>query len=136
MNVHFSSESNEWATPQALFDELNQEFGFTLDAAASDKNYKVSTYFTEKDDALTKDWLGTVWLNPPYGRQIKDFIAKAYSESNKHGSTIVCLIPSRTDTAYWHDYVMKAKEIRYIRGRLKFNNHQNSAPFPSAIVIF
>lgn len=136
MNVHFSSQSNEWATPQALFNELNAEFGFTLDAAASHENYKVVPYFTERDDALTKDWLGTVWLNPPYGKQIKDFIAKAYFESQKHGSTIVCLIPSRTDTAYWHDYVMKAKEIRYIRGRLKFNNHKNSAPFPSAIVIF
>lgn len=134
----FSSKSNEWATPQSFFDRLNEMYGpFTLDAAASDDNYKVDTYLTVGDDALAVDWSGnTVFLNPPYGRGLKDWIRKSYEEGQKDNTTVVMLIPARTDTKYWHDYVMKADEIRFVRGRIKFGDETNSAPFPSAVVVF
>lgn len=137
MEVHYSSKSNEWATPQNLFDELNEEFNFTLDPCATDKNAKCSKYFTIEDDGLSKDWSNdVVFMNPPYGREIKKWIKKAYEESLK-GATIVCLIPARTDTTYWHDFIFdKANDIRFLRGRLKFGNSKNSAPFPSAIVVY
>lgn len=137
MSVHFSSKSNEWTTPQYLFDELNDEFNFTLDPCATDENAKCSKYFTIEDDGLSKDWSNdVVFMNPPYGREIKKWIKKAYEES-LNGATVVCLIPARTDTTYWHDFIFdKADDIRFLRGRLKFGNSKNSAPFPSAIVIY
>jgi site-specific DNA-methyltransferase (adenine-specific) len=130
----FSSESDEWGTPQKLFDRLNDEFHFNLDAAASSTNGKCPVNLT--DNSLFLQWheYKTIWLNPPYSR-ISDFIGKAYSESLK-GAIVVCLIPSRIDTRYWHDYVMRASEIRFIQGRLKFNDLKGSAPFPSCIVVF
>lgn len=131
------SESVEWGTPQALFDELDAEFGFTLDAAASLHNHKCDNYFTVEDDALSRDWDGVVWLNPPYGRVLRFWIRKAFEESLR-GSTVVCLIPARTDTAWWHDYVMGA-EVRFLRGRVKFvrdDGFSGSAPFGSAVVVF
>ena len=132
-----SSLTDEWATPQHLFDELNQEFNFTLDACADDWNYKVSNYYDKEQNGLIQSWTGTVWMNPPYGRTIKAWMAKAY-ESARGGATVVCLVPARTDTAWWHDYSMKG-EIRFLRGRVKFVNRKgtgDSAPFPSAIIIF
>lgn len=137
MEVHYSSKSNEWATPQNLFDELNKEFNFTLDPCATDENAKCSKYFTIEDDGLSKDWSNNVvFMNPPYGREIKRWIKKAYEES-LNGATVVCLIPARTDTTYWHDFIFgKANDIRFLRGRLKFGNSKNSAPFPSAIVVY
>jgi len=137
MEVHYSSKSNEWATPQNLFDELNDEFKFTLDPCATDENAKCSKYFTIEDDGLSKDWSkDVVFMNPPYGREIKKWIKKAYEES-LNGATVVCLIPARTDTTYWHDFIFnKANDIRFLRGRLKFGNSKNSAPFPSAIVVY
>lgn len=137
MSVHFSSKSNEWTTPQYLFDELDDEFKFTLDPCATDENAKCSKYFTIEDDGLSKDWSNdVVFMNPPYGREIKKWIKKAYEESLS-GATVVCLIPARTDTTYWHDFIFdKADDIRFLRGRLKFGNSKNSAPFPSAIVIY
>lgn len=137
MEVHYSSKSNEWATPQNLFDELNDEFNFTLDPCATDENAKCSKYFTIEDDGLSKDWSkDVVFMNPPYGREIKKWIKKAYEES-LNGATVVCLIPARTDTTYWHDFIFdKADDIRFLRGRLKFGNSKNSAPFPSAIVVY
>lgn len=137
MEVHYSSKSNEWATPQNLFDELNDEFNFTLDPCATDENAKCSKYFTIEDDGLSKDWSNdVVFMNPPYGREIKKWIKKAYEES-LNGATVVCLIPARTDTTYWHDFIFdKADDIRFLRGRLKFGNSKNSAPFPSAIVVY
>ena len=131
------SNSNEWETPQDLFDELDREFHFTLDPCATDQSAKCQKYFTKKDDGLSKSWAGeVVFMNPPYGREIGKWIKKAHEESDN--ATVVCLIPSRTDTAYWHDYVMKGV-IRFIRGRLYFNRvngETGPAPFPSAIVIF
>ncbi|MCH4356070.1 phage N-6-adenine-methyltransferase [Staphylococcus haemolyticus] len=137
MSVHFSSKSNEWTTPQYLFDELNEEFNFTLDPCATDENAKCSKYFTIEDDGLSKDWSNdVVFMNPPYGREIKKWIKKAYEES-LNGATVVCLIPARTDTMYWHDFIFdKADDIRFLKGRLKFGNGKNSAPFPSAIVVY
>jgi len=144
MDVHYSSEKMDWETPQDFFDELDAEFGFQLDVCATAENAKCSAYFDEQEDALSFSWieepvLGQMqfvfWMNPPYGREIGKWMKKAYEESQK-GCTVVCLVPSRTDTAWWHDYAMKADEIRYIRGRLKFEGAKNSAPFPSAVVIF
>jgi site-specific DNA-methyltransferase (adenine-specific) len=134
----FSSKSNDWATPQSFFDKLDGIFGpFTLDAAASSDNYKVSKHYTESDDSLSQDWSGNrVFLNPPYGRNLKDWVKKAYEEGQKDNTTVVMLIPARTDTKYWHDYVMKADEIRFVRGRIKFGDETNSAPFPSAVIVF
>lgn len=137
MQVHYSSKTNEWATPQNTFDELNAEFNFTLDPCATDENAKCDKYFTVEDDGLIQDWSNdVVFMNPPYGRDIKHWVRKAYEENLK-GATVVCLIPSRTDTTYWHDYIFgKASDIRFLRGRLKFGNSKNSAPFPSAIIVF
>jgi phage N-6-adenine-methyltransferase len=136
--VMFSSKRDEWSTPQDFFDELNKEFNFTLDPCATPENAKCEKYYTKEDDGLKQDWSGeTVFCNPPYGIAIKDWVKKCYEESKKPNTTVVMLIPARTDTSYFHDYIYhKAKEIRFIRGRLKFGNAKNSAPFPSMVVIF
>lgn len=134
MKVHFSSQRLDWATPQGVFDELDAEFGFDLDVCASRDNAKCAAFF-EGDEGLAHRWWGVCFMNPPYGREIPKWMKKAY-ESSLEGVAVVCLIPSRTDTRWWHDYVMKADEIRFIKGRLRFDGHKNSAPFPSAIVIF
>jgi len=134
MNIHFSSKSNEWYTPIHFYNKLDKEFNFTLDPCCTKDSAKCKKFYTKDDDGLSKDWSNEiVFMNPPYGREIKYWIKKAYDESLK-GALVVCLIPARTDTAYWHDYCMKGT-IRFIRGRLKFSN-KNSAPFPSAVVIF
>ena len=137
MDVHYSSKTNEWSTPQDFFDELDKEFNFTLDPCSTSENAKCAKYFTVEDDGLKQDWSNdVVFMNPPYGREIKHWIKKAYEES-LNGATVVCLIPSRTDTTYWHDYIFgKAYDIRFVRGRLKFGGSKNSAPFPSAVIIY
>lgn len=134
----FSSKTDLWSTPQVFFDQLNKEFNFTLDPCATRENAKCSKYFTKQEDGLKQDWGGeTVFVNPPYGREIKKWVKKASEESKKPGTTVVMLMPARTDTTYFHDYIYKkVKEIRFIRGRLKFGNAKNSAPFPSMVVIF
>jgi len=134
LDVHFSSQTPEWSTPDDLFGELNEVFHFDLDACASCANAKCDRFFTKEQDALEQLWQGTVWMNPPYGREIGKFMCKAY-ESSLAGATVVCLVPSRTDTAWWHRFA-KSGQIIYLRGRLKFGGAQTSAPFPSAIVIF
>jgi phage N-6-adenine-methyltransferase len=134
MDVHFSSNTYEWETPQDLFDELNSEFGFTLDVCATFDNAKCPNFYSPIQDGLLQEWKGICWMNPPYGKQIKEWMKKAYWVSLK-GVTVVCLVPSRTDSGWWHDYAMKG-EIRFIRGRLRFGGSKNSAPFPSAIIVF
>lgn len=135
-DVYFSSKSNEWATPQDLFDKLNNEFNFTIDPCCSHQNAKCPKYYTVEDDGLSKSWSGeTVFMNPPFGTQISKWIKKAHDESLK-GATVVCLIPARTDTKAWHKYIFGKAEIRFLEGRVKFNNSKYNAPFPSAIVIF
>ena len=130
----YSSKTPEWATPQKLFDALNAEFRFTLDPCATLDNAKCRRYFNVKQDGLKKKWTGRVFMNPPYGRVIGLWVKKAY-ESSIGGALVVCLLPARTDTVWWHEYCMKG-EVRFIRGRLKFGDGKNSAPFPSAVVIF
>lgn len=135
MNVHFSSKTPEWATPQNLFDELNKEFHFTLDPCATTENAKCRKFYTEEDDGLSHDWSkDTVFMNPPYGREIGKWVKKAALGG---AIGVVCLLPSRTDTKWFHEYIYnKAKEVRFIKGRIKFGNSKNSAPFPSMVVIF
>ena len=140
MKVHFSSKSNEWETPQDLYDKLDEEFGFTLDPCCTKESAKCDKYYTEEDNGLIQDWSNDiVFMNPPYGREIKFWIKKAYQESLK-GAVVVCLIPARTDTSYWHDYIFPhAKNIEFLRGRVKFEVDgvaKNPAPFPSAVVVF
>ncbi len=137
-DVMFSSKTDLWSTPQDFFDNLNEEFNFTLDPCATPDNAKCKKYFTKETDGLKQNWQGeTVFCNPPYGKAIKHWVKKCYEESLKPDTTVVMLIPARTDTAYFHDYVYhKAEEIRFIRGRLKFGEAKNSAPFPSMVVVF
>jgi len=125
MNVHFMSQKLDWQTPDDVYGKLNAEFNFDFDPCPHNPTF----------DGLSIDWKESNFVNPPYGREIPRWIKKGYEEHLK-GKTVVFLIPSRTDTKWWHDYVMKAKEIRFIKGRLKFKGATNSAPFPSCIVIF
>lgn len=132
--VMFSSESDEWATPQWFYDALHKEFGFTLDPCTDGKNAKCPKFYTATDTPLLRDWgTETVFMNPPYS-ECADWMRKAYGAAQE-GATVVCLVPARTDTDWWHRYAMKG-EIRLIRGRLKFGNAENSAPFPSAVIVF
>lgn len=134
--VMFSSKTCEWETPQAFFDALNDEFHFDLDVCATAENAKCPQYFTKEQDGLSQQWHGGCWMNPPYGREISKWVRKAYESVVTGGCQLVCcLLPARTDTAWWHDYCMNG-EIRFVRGRLKFGGSRNSAPFPSAVVIF
>ena len=132
--MHFSSKSDQWDTPQDFYDKLDSIFGFTLDPCSSDTNHKTEYYFTIKDDGLTRSWDGErVFMNPPYGREIGKWVKKA-SEAN---ALVVCLVPARTDTRWWHQYVAGGgADVYFIPGRLKFGNSKNSAPFPSAILIY
>ena len=133
----FSSQRSKWETPQDLFDKLNAEFNFTLDPCASADNAKCQKYFTQEQDGLKQDWQGeTVFCNPPYGREIKKWVSKAYQESLKPDTLVVMLLPSRTDTTWFHDYILPYGKIDFIKGRLKFGSSKNSAPFPSMIVVF
>ena len=132
----FSSASDDWETPQWLFDKLNDEFHFTIDVCASKENAKVSRFYTKEQNGLNQDWTGeTVWCNPPYGRQIKHWIYKAYQHFIGGGRAVL-LIPARTETSWFHDYIYGQAEVRFIRGRLHFNNSKWNAPFPSMIVIY
>lgn len=133
----FSSKSNEWTTPQYLFDQLDAEFHFNLDPASTNENHKCAQYFTRADDGLKKSWGGkSVFCNPPYGRQIGKWVEKGYQEAQKPNTTVVMLIPARTDTAWFHDHIYGKAEIRFIRGRVRFGDSKINAPFPSMIVIW
>ena len=132
----FSSKSNDWATPQDLFDKLNDEFHFTLDVCAIPENAKCEHYYSPEQDGLLQHWEGTVWCNPPYGRKIGLWVKKAYeSVIRDDETTVVMLLPARTDTKWFHEYILPYGQIRFIRGRLKFGDSKNSAPFPSMIVV-
>lgn len=129
-----SSNTCEWETPQLFFDALNAEHHFDVDVCATANNAKCERYYTKEQDGLSQQWKGVCWMNPPYGREIGKWMRKAY-ESSLYGATVVCLVPARTDTAWWHDYAMKG-EVEFVRGRLKFGGSKANAPFPSAIVTF
>ena len=135
-SVHFQSGRHDWETPTALFAELHAEFRFTLDVCATPQNAKCNRFFSPEHDGLAQSWKGHVcWMNPPYGREIGKWMKKAMDEAAA-GATVVCLVPSRTDTAWWHDCAMKADERRFLRGRVRFVGGPTSAPFPSAVVVF
>ena len=158
----FSSENDSWETPQYFFDKLNEEFNFTLDPCATHENHKCDKYYTIEDNGLSKDWSNEiVFMNPPYSKPEnpckpncnkkgcqkrgyhidkykpgqEDWIKKAYEESQK-GTIVIALLPSRTDTKFFHKYIYNKMEIRFIEGRLKFSECEDSAPFPSMIVVF
>ncbi len=136
----FSSKRHDWDTPWPLFMEVHKEFGFTLDAAASKDNAKVKRFLSIEDDALALDWSeiskgGAVWLNPPYGRQIGKWIQKAY-ETSLTGVPVVCLTFCRPDTLWWHNFAMRAAEVRLIKGRVSFGQNAGPAPAPSCLLVF
>ena len=135
--VMFSSKSDELETPQSFFNKLNKTYKFTLDPCSTSQSAKCEKYYTLEDNGLSKSWKDEiVFVNPPYGK-IKDWVKKAHDESINNGAVVVMLIPARTDTRYWHDYIMEeADSIYFVKGRLKFGNSPNSAPFPSAVVVF
>ena len=133
----FSSKKDDWTTPPDFFKQLDNEFHFTLDAASSEENHLCKNYFTIETDGLSQDWGGhKVFCNPPYGRQIGKWVQKAWEEAKKPNTTIVMLLPARTDTKWFHNYIYHQAKIRFIKGRLKFGGSQNSAPFPSMVVIW
>lgn len=130
-----SSATDQWATPQDFFDQQNALYGpFDVDVCADSTNAKCQRFFDKSADGLQQKWSGKCWMNPPYGREIGRWMKKAY-ESSLNGALVVCLVPARTDTNWWHDYAMNG-EITFIKGRLKFGGSKNSAPFPSALVVF
>ena len=132
----FSSTTEEWATPKDFFDALDAEFHFTLDPCSTDDNAKCAKHYTKEQDGLSQDWIGErVFCNPPYGREMPRWIAKC-AEHGMRGGIAVMLIPARTDTRAFHEYIYHKAEIRFIRGRLKFGGAKNSAPFPSMVVVF
>ena len=131
----YSSKSDMWGTPKKTFDELNAEFQFTLDVCAVPENAKCAVYFTPEINGLVQDWIGTCWMNPPYGRQIGNWVEKAHRESEK-GNTVVALLPSRTDTKWFHNHINGIAEIRFLQGRLCFNDAEGRAPFPNMVVIW
>lgn len=136
LDVMYSSKSNEWATPIEFYKELDNEFHFNLDPCSDDTNYKCEKHFTLADDGLSKNWEGyRVFCNPPYS-DISKWVEKAFREGHKDNTIVVMLIPARTDTKYFHDYILYRSEIRFVKGRLKFGEGKNSAPFPSMVVIF
>ena len=132
----FSIKTDMWETPQDFFDMLNEEFHFTLDACAIPENAKCPIYYSPEQDGLSQPWDGVVWCNPPYGRQIGRWVEKAALAALVGGSTVVMLLPARTDTAWFHNWIYGRAEIRFIKGRLKFGGSHNAAPFPSMVVIF
>ena len=134
----FTSNKDDWETPLEFFNELNEEFHFDLDPCADDKNHKCDKYFTKEDNGLLQDWSGhNVFVNPPYGaRSTADWIVKCAAEGEKPDTTMVMLIPARTDTRAFHDYIYHKSEIRFIRGRLHFSGSSGAAPFPSMVVVF
>lgn len=133
----FLSKSNEWETPWEFFNMLDAEFHFNLDPCATDENHKCDKYYTIADDGLSKNWCGhRVFCNPPYGRDLPKWAKKAYEESRKPETLVVMLVPARTDTRWFHEFIYGKSEIRFIRGRIKFVGATQPAPFPSMIVVF
>lgn len=138
-NVHFSSKTVDWETPEHIFEALDSLYGpLILDVCATHENTKCAFFYSKKKDGLTQKWEGRCWMNPPYGREINKWIAKAAAEARMGNATTVCLLPSRTDTRWFHDHIYRKPgvEIVFLKGRIKFGGSTNSAPFPSMVVIF
>ncbi len=137
--VMFSSKTEEWETPKELFDELNAEFDFTLDPCADEFNHKCKKYYTKEQDGLLQCWKNErVFCNPPYDREIGSWVRRCYLHSKVENEIAVMLIPARTDTRWFHEYIYNKSsvEIRFLKGRLKFSGSKNPAPFPSMVVVF
>lgn len=132
----FTSNADDWTTPDDFYALLDAEFNFTLDPCCYPETAKCEQFFTQEDDGLEQEWTGSVFVNPPYGRVIGKWVAKAYQAAQTTADVVVMLIPARTCSRYWHDYCMKAAEIRFVRGRLRFGLSQINAPFPNAIIVF
>lgn len=143
--VHFKSGNKEWETPDSVFKPLEKEFNIVLDVCANDKNTKCRTFLDKGVNSFTASWKDTLkglgdsdsacWMNPPYGRGIDRWIKKAHEEALK-GVVTVALVPARTDTLWFHNYIHNKQEVRFIKGRIKFVDASSSAPFPSMVVIF
>lgn len=131
----FSSKTDLWSTPQDLFDDLDRVYRFEVDVCATPENAKCAVFYTREHDGLAQDWRGTCWMNPPYGREIGKWVAKARRSAEENGATVVCLLPARTDTRWWHEHCALGS-VTFIKGRLKFGGSNTGAPFPSAIVVF
>ncbi len=139
----FTSNTDMWETPKDFFDKLDKEFCFETDVCANGKNTKCLNFYTKEEDGLSKEWAGACWMNPPYGREIGKWVKKAH-DSALAGATVVCLLPARTDTKWFHDHIYGIAEIRFVKGRIKFIGQEamsgvpqnNPAPFPSMVVIF
>lgn len=131
----FSSNTDLWSTPQELFDDLDRVYRFDVDVCATPENAKCSTFYTKEQDGLAQEWRGTCWMNPPYGREIGRWVAKARRSAEENGATVVCLLPARTDTRWWHEHCLFGS-VEFVRGRIKFGGSKTGAPFPSAIVVF
>ena len=132
----FTSGYSDWETPQEFFDAVYEIYRFDLDVCATHSNAKCPRYYTKKEDGLLQTWSGICWMNPPYGREIARWVRKAYESALNPGTVVVCLLPARTDTRWWHDYVIAhAQRVVFIKGRLRFSG-KGSAPFPSALVVF
>jgi site-specific DNA-methyltransferase (adenine-specific) len=134
-----AAKKMDWSTPQDLFDRLNEEFHFTLDPCADDFNHKCDRYYTEEQDGLQQDWSGErVFCNPPYGKDVPKWVKKCHDETRFRGcELVVMLIPARTDTRWFHDYIYhKADEVRFVKGRIRFGGQTTNAPFPSMVVVF
>lgn len=136
--VHFSSARQDWGTPWDFFKAQDAKFGpFDLDVCATPENAKCARFYTPEQNGLDRPWTGRCWMNPPFGREIGKWVRKASEEVRKKAECVVCLLPARTDTAWWHDYIERnAARIIFLRGRLTFEGAENSAPFPSVIVVF
>ena len=136
VRVHFSSQTDQWATPTDVFTTLSHKYGpFDVDVCAIADNAKCPRYFSPEQNGLLQPWEGRCWCNPPYGRTIGLWVRKAW-ESSLSGATVVCLLPARTDTRWWHDYVARYGKVEFLRGRIRFGGGKHAAPFPSAVVVF
>lgn len=132
----FSSNTDLWATPQDFFDRYDALYHFETDVCALPENAKCKRFFTPEMDGLKQEWTGVCWMNPPYGRQIGDWVRKAYESARDNLATVVCLLPARTDTKWFHDYILPHAHVQFIKGRIKFGGAKNGAPFPSVVAVF
>ena len=132
----FSSKETTWATPQDFFDRYDAIYHFETDVCALPENAKCARYFTPEMDGLKQEWTGVCWMNPPYGKEIGKWIKKAYESARDNLATVVCLLPARTDTTWYHDYILPHAHVEFVRGRLKFGGAKSGAPFPSVVAVF
>lgn len=134
-NVKFSSDRVDYSTPIKLFTPINDEFNLELDVCANNENHKLNSFFVKEDNALSKDWKGNCWMNPPFCKDLGKWVKKAHSETQKHGGTKVCLIPVRSNTKWWAE-VVKDAEVRFINGEVNFNEEPRGLWLPMCFLIF